>query len=538
MIKNEMKSIISIFIISLLFYIFTVNLCCSIVLDSMCYIADIAHNDLIFHPHHLIYHAVFYYWSKIILLFGISDLVFAIPTINALFGSFTLVIIYLIFRTRFELSKPLSLLYLLLPAFSFGFWIVSTSVNVYAAPLTFLILCFYLYLDSNDTRRKWFWIGIFHSIAIMFNQWNVFIFLIITASVILSDNRKIILKKYYFYYLIPLAIVSAGSYIIIMTCVYGVNTLNGMYKWITFYSGIYEWSSIGISAVKQAVMGIGQTISAPYWLFQSDVFNSIFHKTMLGTSFEEEIYFCRNISSSQATFYLISLLSVLVLLAYHSFNLLKSIKKTYSTNKKAVIYMIFWMTIPSIMPFFWSGYNQRYWFTQTIVFFMLLALSTKSWNLREKKKNAIITLIIVILLFATNFFGIFLNSRSRENDLIYKKIEPIIKTADKGDVVMYKKIWTYGYYVSTYMYGVQSVNFGFLTDKETLLIAERELENIDNTLKKNDIYILEDVFIESDYYPIEIRRRLDAIKSKYGKNMKKYNYKYVTYYKINTISEK
>jgi hypothetical protein len=189
------------------------------------------------------------------------------------------------------------------------------------------------------------------------------------------------------------------------------------------------------------------------------------------------------------------------------------------------------------MPFFWSGYNQRYWFTQTVVFFILIALSTKSLDLLKSKRINLIISITIVLLLIVNLFGVFIPSTNRENDQIYKKIETIAKTAKKGDVVIYKNIWTFGFYISTYIPGATELNFGFLTDKNTLLKSEKELDNIDKTLQKNDIYILEDVFNETRNYPKEIYSRLDLIQVKYGKYTKRYHNNFLNYYKISKSIE-
>lgn len=537
MLKKEWKLIVSIFITSLSLYVFTINRCCSIVLDSICYISDIAKNNLVFHPHHLIYHAVFYYWSKFLQLFGITDLVFAIPTVNALFASISLVIIYLLFRVRFELSKSISLLFLSLPAFSYGFWMVSTSVNVYAASLTFILLCFFLYLDKSESRRKWFLIGVFHSLAIIFNEWNIFTFLVITLGIFLSANRKAIFRKYYFYYFIPMSFITAGTYLSVMIGYYRISTFSGIYKWMTYYSSVFEWSSFGMTTLKQALMGIGQTISAPYWLIKSSIFEFIFHKSLQHFSIEEELYFCRGIGSFEATIYLILLIIIVIVLFYFIFRIFRDFNKTNSSDKKAVVYLSLWIIISSIMPFFWYGAVSKYWYTQTVAFFMLAALNSKNIHKHKAAQYYWITGILAIALFTINFFGVIIPAKNQANDLIYKRVEPITKTATKGDVIIYKNTWSFGFYISTYIPNAKQLNLSFLTDSITLLKVKNELDNLENTLKTNDVYILQDVFKETNDYPQEIQLLLAHTRLKYKPYIQKYQNHFICYYKLSKKNE-
>ncbi|MDQ1264919.1 MAG: hypothetical protein QG635_68 [Bacteroidota bacterium] len=531
---NERKAIIPIFILSFLIFFFTINRCFTLVIDSIEYIGLVCRGDFLFFPHHLFYETSFFLWGDLLKSLGMPDMALNLALLNVILGSCSVVIIYLILKVRFGLSTFKSLASLGFPVFSFGFWIVSTSVNVYAASLLLLLSCFYVYLEDNESRKKWVIIGIFHGLAIVFNQWNIFIFFVITFSVVFSASRQLVLKKYYLYYLISFSAIVGISYFSVMIFYYHIYSINGMYHWVTFYSGLFPWNTFGIRSLKLAITGIGQTIISPFWFFNSPFLFSFIHSVLPNVSLEEEIYFSHKINPLMINFLIVLSTITIAILFYFIIIIFKRFKQVFQIHSKKIIFMINWIIISSIMPYFWSSQNQRYWFIQTTVFFLMIILI--SLNIKGKlihRVNIVLLIFLGACLFFVNFTGSFSIGVDKRNDLIYHKVICLDGKAKHGDLIIFKDIWNYGGYSSYYLPGTKYLSLSSLKREENVEKAFILLNNIDNILIKNNIFISEDVFTAKSEYPEKIRTTINDIKERYKHSMRLLSFRYIKFYEIN-----
>lgn len=504
--KKENLTAIIIFIISFIIYSFTINHSISIVLDAANYTQDIALDRLVWHPHHLVYHIAFYYWNALLEFIGIEDIVTRVASINVLFGSMSVSIVYLILKKRFNLSTINSIVFSALPSFAYGFWIVSVSVNVYAASLFFLLLLFYIYTSDNDTKSKWLMMGLIHSIAIIFNQWNIFIIPVVMLSGIFNTNRRLIYKKYIYYYLFSLALFTGASYFGVIFSTANIGGVDDILKWLTRYSSIFEWSTEPKKIIIEAFTGISRTIISPYWLFGSEWFTEIFSKKYTGNvSIEEEIFFGRNFSgfhiNALLTFTAIAAIGVITMIIILIKNYLKIIKQ-YKAN---VGYLTLWLIIPSIMPLFWSGYNLRYWFIQTTIFFIL---SVVSISFLKNKFFKYFIYIIIISIATVNFFGIMKPASTKNNDLIYHKTMEILNIAEKGDLIIHNDIWTYDSYIDIYSDDILQAKLIKIDNKGYLDELTEIFNKTGKILNTNKIIVLKGVYEKIDSYPKSIKNKL------------------------------
>jgi hypothetical protein len=530
-IKAELKYLISIFIIFGIIYTLTINQCLTIVIDAAGYAGEIANCEINFFPHHLLYHVAFLYWSDFLKLFGMTNVVQNIGIFNAIFASLSISVIYLILRQRFGIGRPLSIAYLFLPGFSFGFWIVGTSANVYMLPLFCLLTCYYLFLEMGNSRKKWLLIGFFHSIAILFNQWNIFFFPAIFISVLFLKDRKELLKNAFLVYIGVLFVLVVGVYILIAVLHENVRSVSDLFNWLTYYSQRFPWTTSIKGIIKDASIGIGQTMLAPYWMFGSDIFAPLLTKIIPGhVSLAEEAFFARNVSNLAGIIYLILTMASLTGLGFIFTKVLGNLKAFFKDRDIRALFIIFWVITSSIMPLFWSGYNQRYWFTQTTIFYLIgLLIFSKDYRNSWKKYIPFFT---GVTMFVLTLFSTMIPATDKQNDLTYHKLMSMGNEIRPGDLVIHHGIWNFGHYIKIYRTGTDEFRADNLIDEQKMRDALEFLNAIDKRLEKHNVYMFKEVVSEAGTYPPEISKLLEHILEKYKLETQYHDTKYIDYYVI------
>jgi|GEM_PF-6254027 len=535
-IRRELKVIIPLFLLYLLIYLLTGNQCLTIVLDSACYIADIARSYYFYFPHHLVYHAAFYHWNTFLTNIGFDNVILIVDSFNSLFGALSAIVIYLIIRNRFNQSVLNSIVFSAIPSLSFGFWIVSTSANVYAVSLFCQMLIFYLYLGNEETLKKWFAIGLFHGIAIIFNQWSIFIFFVITLNMILGKNRRLLFKKYYWSYLSSSFVISAGSYLLVLIVGLKLYTFKSMLSWMTYYQGIFEWTKTISSALKAAIMGIGQTVVAPYWLFNLPLFKNFVQSNLQSNvSFVEEVFFAKSIEpllSLILTALTLLLFLVLIFVIYKTFS---NIRILFIEKKKEILYLSSWILLTSIMPFFWIGSIQRFWFIQTTAFFLIIILNySLIKTIKGSKIYSKALFILAFLIISVNLFGVFIYSGDVNRDYTYLVFREIEKNIEPHDLIILRSSWTLPFYFDIYKTKVDyiSLNSYKLKNDEEYKKSLFRLKDLQNLTSHSKIIIMEDVFINIDEYPQELKELLIEIRKTFSSRMKFIHSENVNYYII------
>lgn len=529
---RDFKVIAPLFFIILLVYLATLNQCLTLVIDSACYIADIAKGELVFSPHHLVYHIFFYWWNDILVFFGFSNIIVNIASFNAVFGALSVVLIYLILKNRFGIKPMLSALYLILPAFSFGFWIVSVSVNVYTVPLFCLLCCFYLFLAPKETKSKWMLLGVFHSIAILFNQWNIFIFPVIFISILFLENRKEIFRKYFLYYFLVLTIITGFVYIFVMVVYEGVGSPGEALLWLTKYGREFSWTTSVKKIALEASVGISQAFTSPYWFFGSPVFMELARNSIPShASLREEAFFASGTGSFESVILLIITVILVLIILYSLFVTIGNFRETRKSTGNKLLYLVFWIVFPSIMPLFWSGSNQRYWFIQVTAFYLLAIVVLHRRDETRKKKTGKLSIIGAgIAVFTVNLFGTILPGTDINKDLNYCKAGEILAKTNPGDLVIFKEIWNLGFYFDIFGNNVDGLILQSLDDTRKYMKAYNCLAGLDSRLKTNKVFVLEEVFMETSALPPVIGQMIDSLKNKDSIRFIFIDGKFVDYY--------
>ena len=531
--KSEFRNLFLIFTLIFIVYLFTINQCLALVIDAANYAGETATNQLVFNPHHLLYHALFLFWNNILVQFGSTNVMFNLGMLNSLLGSLSVVMIYLILKVRFNLSASHSFFFSLLPAFSFGFWIVSVSTNVYTMSVLLLLCIFYFYLDENESKSKWIIIGVLHSTAILFNQWNVFIFLVILLSILLQKNKFREVRKFYLYYLIILIVMVGGVYLFIMVYIEHLYTIPDMMHWVTKYGGEFPWTTSLKRIILEALAGTSQTVIAPYWLFSVPFFSSIVTDFLPKTvSLTEEMYFGRLANPVLSSSLLILTLITGVVLVTVFIRIARDFYKTNKLLNNKLLYPLLWIIISSIMPLFWSGMFPKYWFIQTTVLFIVAFIVIDKNEKPKKSFYRALLYLLTCLVFFINFLGVMLPGTNKENDLTYQKTNEILNVYRSGDVVIFRNIWNLRFYFDIYS---KNINSFIVTDKYDSLKINKALiyfKQIDRILQKNKLILTQEVVDEANtLYPL-YQKYIYSLKSDSTLDMRLVNGKYLNYYII------
>jgi hypothetical protein len=498
------------------------------VIDAAGYAGEISNHEINFFPHHLLYHVAFLYWSDLLQLFGLTNVVQNIGIFNAIFASLAMLVIYLILRHRFGIGRPLAMSYLFLPGFSFGFWIVGTSANVYMLPLFCLLTCYYLFLGEGNSRKKWILIGLFHSIAILFNQWNIFFFPAVFLSVLFLKDRRKLLKNSFLVYIGVLFVLVLGVYILIAVLYENVRSVPELFIWLTYYSQHFPWTTSFTGIIKDASIGIGQTMQAPYWMFGSDIFAPLLAEVLPGhVSLAEEAFFARNVGNFAGLIYLILTIASLIGLGFIIIKVLTKLKAFFVVRDIMAIIIIFWIITSSMMPLFWSGYNQRYWFAQTTIFYLLsFIIFHKEYQNSWKR---FIPFFTGLILFVLTLFSTMIPATDKQNDLTYHKLMSMGDEIRQGDLLIHHGIWNFGHYIKIYRTGTDEFRADNLVDENMMRIALEFLNNADKRLEKHNIYLFKEVVDQVDTYPPEVRKLIKEMLEKYKSKIQYNNMKYIDY---------
>lgn len=530
-IKNEKWALLAVFVSFFAVYSFTVNQCLTIVIDSAGYISEVANREFVFFPHHLLYHVSFYIWSDFLKLFGMSNVVYNTGLFNAFFGSLAMTVFYMILRNRFSIGRLWAAGYLLLPGFSFGFWIVAVSTNVYMVPVFSLLCCYYLFSQPGESYGKWILIAFFHSLAVVYNQWNVFIFPVIILAAWFSSNRRELFRKYIPLYVLILGILVGGIYLLVLILHEKIYSPNEMYAWFTYYSRHFPWTTNVKRIIIDASIGIGQTFIAPYWMFGSGLFAPLLKKFIPGhVSLVEETFFARNFSNTETILFLLLTILVLAGITYIAFKVIRNIPWILRKNNPSSLYLFFWIIFTSAMPLFWSGYNQRYWFTQTTVFFLLAfyVISVKASSGWKRFIPAVTGgLVFLLILFSTMIPG-----RDKNNDLIYHKLNTIRSDLRRGDLILHCGIWNFTNYIKIYATNTDEARLDELSDSVKTAKAARMLSNLSERLKHGNIYLFKEIIDDREKFDPFVRSGIDSLTRNNASSLELHKTRFLDYYII------
>ena len=430
----------------LLLYLLTLTKTLGMSHDSISYIQEIDVNSAPFHPHHLLYHVVAFFWLSLVRFLGVtagSELI--VEALNAIFGASTLAVYFLILRERAGWDALSATVASLLPGFSFGVWFYSVSVEVYIIPLFFLVLTLYLMADGRETRGKWLAVGMAHGCAIIFHQINVLFFPVVAFAFWRSQRSWGGLKRFLWYSL-TLAFVVGVSYLSVVAFYVKPRSFADAYRWVTLYQHLRDsfWNPAALSTVVKAAMGFGRSIIGGHFLFVVPWFRALIREVGQGKSLEDELFLVRSLGVNEAWALLVLSLVIVAVAGLILCVGLKYVNSLRAREKNLAILACLWFFVYGMFFFFWDSSNVEFWIPQSLCFWLVIAVFARNIVVQKyPKKRWHVGLLGMLagLLFVVNFWGSVSFAQDRENDYYFTLTEPATRAARAGDLIIVDRIW-------------------------------------------------------------------------------------------------
>lgn len=404
--------------------------------DAINYLNGIVKGKDLFHQHHLLFHASshvwFKFWSQI---FVNIEPYFIVESFTAFFGALNCWIVYRIFKDKFQVPLLLNIGFLLVIVFTYGFWLYSINVEVYAPPIFFLLCTIYL-LGSKQFTKNIVGISIFHSLAILFHQVHVlFIVVVLWKLVSKKAYREIII-----YAIIGILLVGS-VYLSIGYFVEQKQTLDDLWKWLSGYTNSsFYWQKPGLEMLVKVFTGFTHAYIGGHFIFQLDWIKELL-KGYRGHSLADEMYLVRELSSTVSL--ILTFCSILFAVAFAYFNIrfFKSIP-TIKTNRHPIIGPLLITTIVySIFFCFWMPEILEFWIFQTICIWIILFGTAYVNGLFKKNYNIYFVFITAALLFAINWWGSLKYMQQLDNDLYYVRTQKLMNHLDEKTIAIFQDGW-------------------------------------------------------------------------------------------------
>ncbi len=446
----------------------------SITHDSITYSNDIEAGIYTWHPHHVLYHVLSLFWYKFMLFLGIpGDAHLLIASLNSLFGAGTLVVIYNIFRNKFDIEKLNSILFTAIISFSFGFWFYSAVVEVYIIPLFFLILSIYLFPKSLSDKRAIFLSAISAGIAVLFHQ--VHVLFGVSAILYILFNKSLYNKniassdriRNSLRFGIVFSLTFGVPYILIILFAINAKSLGDIAYWLTKYQHeVNSWNTLNWSIFAKDFVGFSRAFISPHALFSIDSIQEILARIFPSKHFADEIFLVRNFSKYEIMTYILMLATFAVSFVLLIIKVLINIKKIQHLDFG--LYISFF-SIYFIFFSFWDSANVEFWIPQSVILWIVLLVGYE--KCRGRRTGLSIPQVLLISLLIVNLYFAIRPAKDINNDYYYNKTMAMKNVLTSHDIILIKDVWIIKDYFHKYL-----DNKIFVTDTVAGLLQTKTLD--------------------------------------------------------------
>jgi hypothetical protein len=404
--------------------------------DAINYLNGIVNGRDLFHQHHLLYHAsahVWYlWWSKI---FSGVESFYLVESFTAFFGALNVWILYRIFRDRFQVPLLHNIVFLLVIVFTYGMWLYSTNVEVYAPPIFFL-LCTLYFLSNNNIRKDIVWIALFHSLAILYHQVHIIFAIVVLWKLVQQKS----LKTFFVYAGIGTILVGT-VYLSIGYFVEGNHTTEDMWKWLSGYTNSdFYWQTPGLEMLVKVFTGFTHAYIGGHFVFQLQPVQDLL-KDYTGHSLADEMYLVRNMPSSIAVILSALCIFFAFLFVYLNVQLVKNFKKINIARREVIYPFLIATVCYSIFFCFWMPEILEFWIFQTITIWIILLGSAHLYGFFKKKIHTYLVYALVITLFSINWWGSMKYMRDLNNDLYYVQVKQLDRHLTENTLAVFQDGW-------------------------------------------------------------------------------------------------
>jgi len=433
---------------SLIYLLSLVNVI-SITHDSITYSNEIEAGIYTWHPHHVLYHVFSLFWYKLMIFLGIpGEGHQLIASLNSIFGAGTLVVIYNIFRNKFDIEKLNSILFTAIISFSFGFWFYSAVVEVYIIPLFFLILSVYLFPKSLSDRRAIYLSALSAGIAVLFHQVHVLfgasviLYIFFKKNEIFPDRTRSIFR-----FGIVFSLTFGVPYILIILFAVDANNMGDIAYWLTKYNyEVNSWNTIGPSIIAKDFIGFSRAFISPHALFSIDSVQEFLAWLFPSKHFADEIFLVRNFSKYEMMIYILMLTTFTVSFVILMFKVLINIKKIKYLDFG--LYISFF-SVYFIFFSFWDSANVEFWIPQSVIVWIVLLVGYEKCG--GRRSGLSIPQVLLVSLFIVNFYFAVRPAKDISNDYYYNKTMAMKEELTSHDIILMKDTWIIKDYFDKYL---------------------------------------------------------------------------------------
>lgn len=411
--------------------------------DSITYLNGIVDGYPLVNQHHLLYHYAAYLWLQVwqFVFPSVKDY-YIVEAFSALWGSASLAVVYSFFRNRFLLSKKESLFSTLVILFSYGFWFYSTNIEVYAAPMFFILLALYYLTQSHLGERHWWLVILLHCLAIVFHQVNA-LFTPVIVYKLWKQRKEISFFKWFSRYAITGILIVGGAYFVVGWMVEEQNSLSKWIKWMQGYAGgSVFWYPLSAKTPVDIGYGFSHALLGGHYVFHIQPLQNFMNASLASHSLADELYIARNISTSMAWFLglLTIVLSTAILLLLTRF--IRYYKAVSERYKPIVPPLLLTFGIYSLFFVFWMPEILEFWLLQTVIMWLLLLGTLRIKELPRYFKVSVVSGFLALTLFSINYLGSIRWMQHKENDLYYVKAKLVEEKVENGkDIVLMQDGW-------------------------------------------------------------------------------------------------
>jgi hypothetical protein len=391
----------------------------------------------LWHPHHLVYHELTYYWLHFLKIFFPHVLeYFLVESFSSVFGAATIATVFLFFRNRFNLPLLTSWLGTSIVAFSYGIWFYSINVEVYA-PSLFLTVASLYQLARKDWDARAVWLtAILHSLAILFHQMNI-LFTPIVIYKIVEQRKNIFVFKSLFWYALTGLVLVGGTYFVAGRFGEGHADLAGWISWMRGYTATDEyWRSLNWKTPLLAGTGFGHTFLGGHFVFRIGL-EKWFTSLLRSHSLQDEFFLARHLSQNFSRGLFLLALLLLVLIFFLLIKFLSRVGWLIRNQYFVIVPLILYILIYSIYFLFWMPEILEFWLGQCIVFWLLVIGTHQKADTRFN----ILLLTVLALIFFINFTGSIRPMQDINNDIGYVRIQKVKELAKPSDIVIVQNPW-------------------------------------------------------------------------------------------------
>jgi hypothetical protein len=359
--------------------------------DVASYYVQIQKNQL-FHPHHLLYNVLGYFWLKLNQWTQLSNF-FLLKLMNLLAGALGTSILYFIFYS-YSKKTILSILFVFYVIFSFDYLFYSQINDTAFMPLFFnLIFILFIVLIKEIKIYHIILLSILHTISIGFHQTNLFLIFVGIFKIFSLKKRRIIHVLLYvgltlsFTFLMYLIIghlilgYSLDEYV--KKPIMGIPTGGNFYDWMLMYG---HWDK----ELKWGTFQRNHLFLTSITTFSNALFiHRIYSLKSIDALFQLLIDQNASITIEQFLFSLFLILLLLNLLLYIYF-----IK-----NYLYYLGFLLWFVFQSLLVIWWEPTNKEFWITPLFTLILIQFFNVNRILALTKTKLFYYSLYYIINLF-------------------------------------------------------------------------------------------------------------------------------------------